>query len=245
MAAPAPADDPDRHERDRVRRRQKRHQRFGFHFKMFRLERQGRPGCQVDEPETALRVGQGTARAPGELAAHPAVHLSAQPGNGARIGHPVADNQQRPGLPGALKKSRHVIRRMLAVAVQREGPGKTLLSCLGQASPERGAFAEVFCVRNQLRARRLRPGRRVVRRTVVHDQHPVELPARRGDQGRYARALVETGEHHRACRRSRHAFSLNKISGAIEAKTDRAFFCTPPDRELSQLAAVTCARSDS
>ena len=64
MAAPAPADDPDWHERDRVRRRQKRHQRFGFHFKMFRLEWQGRPGCQVDEPEAALRVGQETARAP-------------------------------------------------------------------------------------------------------------------------------------------------------------------------------------
>ena len=218
MTAPAPADDPDRHERDRVRRRQKRHQRFGFHFKVFRLERQCRPSCQVDEPETALRVGQGTARTPGELAAHPAIHLPAQPGNGARVGHPVPDNQQRPGLPGALKKSRHVIRRMLAVTVQREDPCKILLSRLGQAGPERDAFAEVFCVPDHLRARRLRPGRRVVRRTIIHDQYPGKLLARRGDQGRNARPFVETGDHHRACRRSRHASSLNKISGAIEAK---------------------------
>src|ERR1035437_6008394 len=110
---------------------------------------------------------------------------------------------------------------MLAVAVQREGPGKTLLSCLGQAGPERGAFAEVFCVPDHLRARRLRPGRRVVRRTIVHDQHPGKLLARRSDQGRNARPFVETGDHHRACRRSRHASSLNKTSGAIEAKPAR------------------------
>jgi hypothetical protein len=45
-----------------------------------------------------------------------------------------------------------------------------------------------------------------------------ELPARRGDQGCDARALVETGDDHRACRRSRHTSSLNKISWAIEAK---------------------------
>jgi hypothetical protein len=62
----------------------------------------------------------------------------------------------------------------------------------------------------------LRPGRRVVRRTVIHDEHPGKLPARRVNQSRYARVLVETGNHHRACRRFRHASSLNKISGAIE-----------------------------
>jgi hypothetical protein len=61
-------------------------------------------------------------------------------------------------------------------------------------------------------------GRCVVRRTVVHDQHLGKLPARHGDQWRYARTLVETGDYHRACRRFRHASSLNKISGAIEAK---------------------------
>ena len=199
MAAPAPADDADGHERDRMRRCQERHQRFGFHFKMFRLERQGRPGCQVNEPETALRVGQGTARAPGELTAHPAVHLPAQPGNGACVGHPVADYQQRPGLPGAFKKSRHVIRRVLAIAVQREGPLKALLPCPGQPGPERGALAEIFFVRDHQRARRLRPGRRVVRRTVIHDQHAGKLPARRGDQSRQARALIETGDYDCAC----------------------------------------------
>ena len=105
VAAPAPADDANRHKYDRMCRCQECHQRFRFHFKMFRLERQSRPSGQVDKTETTLRVGQGTARAPGELAAHPAVHLPAQPGNGARVGHAVADDQQRPGLPGALRKA--------------------------------------------------------------------------------------------------------------------------------------------
>jgi hypothetical protein len=41
---------------------------------------------------------------------------------------------------------------------------------------------------------------------------------RRGDQRRYARTLVETGNHYRARCRVRHATSLNKIFGAIEAK---------------------------
>ena len=151
-------------------------------------------------------------------AAHPAIHLPAQPGNGARVGHPVADHQQRPGLFGAFKKSRHVIRLMLAVAVQCEGPLKALLLCLGQAGPERGAFAEIFCVRDHLSTSRLSLGCRVVRRTIVHDEHPGKLPARRGNYGRNARALVETGNHHRAGRRFRHAFSLNKSERSIEAK---------------------------
>lgn len=110
---------------------------------------------------------------------------------------------------------------MLAIAVQREGPCKTLLQRLGQAGSERSAFAEVFCVRDHLCARRLRPGRRVVCRTIVHDHYRGEMLAHCDDQGRNARTLVETGDYHRACRRSRHASSLNKIPGAIEAKPAR------------------------
>jgi hypothetical protein len=47
------------------------------------------------------------------------------------------------------------------------------------------------------------------------------LPARRGDQWRYARTLVETGDHHRARCRVRHASSLNKSERSIEAKSRR------------------------
>jgi hypothetical protein len=208
MAAPAPADNLDRYKRDRMLRRKECHQHFGFDLEVFRFERQGRPGSQVDEPKTTLRVGQVFARAPRQLAAHPAVHLPAQPGNGARVVHAVAHDQQRPGLFGALQKGGHVIRRMLTITVKREGPFKALFPCLAQAGFERSTLAEVLRMPDHRRARGLGPDRGVIRRTIVHDQHEGEMFARCGDQGRNARALVETGDHHRAFRRFKHASSL-------------------------------------
>jgi hypothetical protein len=214
----APANDSNRHKRDRVFRRQKCHQHFGFDLETLRLERQSGPSRQMDEPETALCVGQMPARAPRQLAAHPAVHLPAQPQNGARVVHAVADNEQRPGLFSALQKGGQIVRRMLAVAIESEGPFKALTQRPGQAGPERRALAEVPLMASHRRARRRSQGRGVVRRTVIHDQHRGKTPADCDDQGCDTRRLVETRDHHRACRRSKHASSLIQVPRRIEAR---------------------------
>ena len=58
MAAAAAADNPDGSKRDRVFRRQKRQQHFGFDLEMRRAQWQGRPGLQMNETEAGLGVGQ-------------------------------------------------------------------------------------------------------------------------------------------------------------------------------------------
>ena len=56
-ASTAP-NDPDRNEFHPPPRCEKGHQSFGFNLEVFRLERQGRPGLQMDEAKAGLRVGQ-------------------------------------------------------------------------------------------------------------------------------------------------------------------------------------------
>src|ERR1017187_5916909 len=48
------------------------------------------------------------------------------------------------------------------------------------------------------------------------------------DQGRDAGALVETRDHHRACRRSRHVSNLRQIPQGIETKATRATGISAP-----------------
>ena len=85
MASASAADDPDGNKLNPMPRREESHQHLGFDFETFRAQRQGRPGFQMDETKTALRIGQVPARAARQLAAHPAVHLPAQPGNGSAL----------------------------------------------------------------------------------------------------------------------------------------------------------------
>lgn len=68
-AASAPTDDFDGDKLDVARRREEGEQGFGFHLEMRRGERQCRPRSEVDEPETALGVGQVHGRISGNLAA--------------------------------------------------------------------------------------------------------------------------------------------------------------------------------
>src|SRR5674476_254767 len=60
--------------------------------------------------------------------------------------------------------------------------------------------------------------RRVIRRTVVHDQHELEMLAHRHDQSRDAGRLIETGDHCGIGGRFKHGDSLKLILPRIEAK---------------------------
>jgi len=57
VAVAAATDDFDGNELDSLPGREECHQRFGFNLEPLRFERQGCPGFQMNEPETALCVG--------------------------------------------------------------------------------------------------------------------------------------------------------------------------------------------
>ena len=124
-------------------RREKGQQHFGFDLEVFRVQRQRRPGSQMDKPEAGLGVGQRPPRALRKFPAHPPVHLPTQPGHFMRLIHAVADHQQRPGLFGATQQRGQIFRRVLAVAIERHRPFITLLQRARQSSFERRAFAQV------------------------------------------------------------------------------------------------------
>ena len=167
--APPLAEDLDGHKGDRMPLRKEGHEHFGFDLEALGFERQTGPSLELQQPKTALRIKELSAGALRELAAHPRVHLSAQPGHCLRVLHAVADNQQCPGLDGAMQKGRYVAGRVLAIAVKGEGPFIALLPCLREAGPERGALAAVPRMPHHRRARRLGCNRCRIRRTVVHD----------------------------------------------------------------------------
>jgi hypothetical protein len=218
MAASAWADDLNRHKYNAVVGRKEGHERFGFDLKSLCFERESRPGFQVDKPETTLRVGQAAPRAPGQLAAHPTIHPPPQPGHGARVIHTVADDQQCPGLSGAIQKGRYVVGRVLAVAIQSAGPFKALIACQGQPGPDGSAFAEVHRMAHHRRARHPGRGGGGIRRTVIHHRYQGEMLTHGCDQRRDGGPLVETGDDSRASRRSDHTATLRRIGAEIEKK---------------------------
>jgi hypothetical protein len=178
----------------------------------------------VNEPKTALRVRQGPAGQPRQLAAHPSVHLPAQPGNFPRIVHAVADHQTGSGSFGAPKQRRQILRRVLAVAVERHRPFATQIHRARQSRFERRTFAQVALVPDHDRAGNLCEAGRRIRRAVVHDQHGRELPAHRRNQRRDAGGLVEARNHGGAGGRFNHADSLKWFPPGIEAKLDTISF---------------------
>ena len=97
---------------------------------------------------------------------------------------------------------------MLAVAIERHGPFKTLLPRVRQAGFERSAFALVALVLDHDRAGNFGEARSFVRRTVVHDQHERELPAQSRDQSRDAGSFIETRNHGGTVGWFRHTESL-------------------------------------
>jgi hypothetical protein len=60
--------------------------------------------------------------------------------------------------------------------------------------------------------------RRVICRTVVHDQHEREMLAHRHDESRDAGTLIETRDHGGTGCRFKHGDSLKLIPPGIEAK---------------------------
>ena len=219
VTASTAANDPDRNELHPPPRREESHQRFRFNLEAFRLERQGRPGFQVNEPQSGLRVGKSPPRALRKFPAHPPVHQPSQPRHGVRVVHAVANHQPRAGLFGASQQRGQILRRVLAVAVERRGPFKTLLECLRQTGPERGAFAEISPMPDHHRARPASQARCLIGRAVVHDQNRRKILAHGFGQRRDGRPLVETGNHHRAFRRFKHGFSIISIRQESRPKT--------------------------
>lgn len=61
---------------------------------------QAGPSGQIDEAKAALSVGQVPASFPRELAAHPAVHVAAEPGNCFAMVHPITQNKAGPRALG-------------------------------------------------------------------------------------------------------------------------------------------------
>ena len=209
MAASARSDHADGNKGDRAFCGEEGHQHLRFRFETIRLESQRRPGGKVDKPETALRVGQAHARPLRQFAAHPTVHPAPQPGNGGRMGHAVADYEQSAGLISALQKSRKVVRRVLAVAIESEGPIIALSRRQGEAGPECRAFAEISIVRDNGRARVFGQGGGAISRAIVHHDHAEKMPPRRADDRCDAGALVESGDYGSASCHIEHIFNLS------------------------------------
>ena len=82
---------------------------------------------------------------------------------------PMTSNAPR--LPGATQEGWYVVRRVLAVAIESEGPFNALFPCPGQPCPERGTLAAVPLMPHHSRARRPGCDQCHIPRTVVHDDN--------------------------------------------------------------------------
>lgn len=81
----------------------------------------------MNEAEAALGVRQSAPGAVRQFSTHPAIDPSPQRRHGLGAWHSVADDQPGAGLFGALPKGRQISGVMLAIAIQRHGPGKAQL----------------------------------------------------------------------------------------------------------------------
>src|ERR1039458_3795174 len=222
MAASAPTDDLDGHKLNPIPRLNERQQHFRLDLEVICPQGHTRPDLEIDQPKAALGVWEKLPGAFGKAAAHPAIDLASEPGDGLGIVHAIADDQLRVGLLRTPEKTRHILRLVLPIAVHGQAPLASARERRGQASLECRAFAKVPRMIDHCRTCRRSQGRGVIGRTVVHDHDEGYMLAQFEDQGRDAGALVETRDYHRASRRSKHVSSLSQPPPGIEAKPARA-----------------------
>ena len=125
---------------------------FGFDFEVAGVDGEAGPGVEVHEPESVLGIGQMAVGEAGELAAHPAVDLAAQPRHARGIGHAIAHDEPGAGLIGALEEAGEIGGIVLTVTVHGDGPGEPLFVGGGPAAKECGAFSLGLVVTEDLGA---------------------------------------------------------------------------------------------
>src|SRR5262249_886926 len=106
-------------------------------------EHHGRPGLQVHQTKTALRIGQELSGGYREPAAHPTVYASAQPGHSAGIAHPIPDHQMRGRVGHTGKEQRNVLGRMLAVPIESKRPIKIVVASPTPTGLQGSSFAAI------------------------------------------------------------------------------------------------------
>lgn len=184
-------DDRDRDELDPVSCGQEGDQRFRLDLEPIRSQRETGPRLEFQEPEAALRIRQPAAGAPGQLVAHPAVHDPPQPLHPRRGVHPITHHQGASGLLGAKAKARDVFRGVLSVGIESHRPAVTALPCRMESGSQRGAFAPVDLVPDDLGTGGSRGLRGTVEGTVVHHDHPRHVHGRPSDQRTNRPGLVQ------------------------------------------------------
>ena len=188
-------DDADRDEFHRITCRNAGEQQLRLDFKMSRAQLNLRPCVQVHQPEAALAVGQGASSQARKPAAHPAVHLAAQPGHVTRFIHAVADDERGARLLGASQEGRNVPGRMLSVAIHGHGPAKAKLTGASPAGMQRGTFALRRGVAHHLRPRPRRQLPRGVGGAVIHHDDGGQLFADLSNERFDGRRFVQAGDH--------------------------------------------------
>ena len=113
-----------------------RDERLRLDFKTIRFELETRPGVQIHQSESTLRVRQWKPDELGEPPAHPSVHAAPEPGHQLRLAHAVADDEGGTSDCRAIKQRRNVFRRVLAVAIQSQYPGKAQAKGVLPAGPQ-------------------------------------------------------------------------------------------------------------
>jgi len=138
---------------------------------MIALDPELSPGIEAQQPESALGIGQGEVRLAGKLEAHPPVRRPADPRHPSRAGGAVPDNQRRAGPGGPFDECGDLLGRVLAIAIERQSPGKTRRARSRKTAAQRSALAEVVSMPFHQRPgiARDRAGR--IRRTVIHNDH--------------------------------------------------------------------------
>ena len=183
------------------------------HFR-FDLESVGgkaepRQGVEVHKPESALGIRQRGADETRQPPGHPTVHLTPQPRHAFRMVHAVADQHGRTRFFGCGKESGYVFGRVLAITVQSHCPDKTLFAGLSPPGLERGAFAAIDRMADDIRAGGGGADGSGVRGTVVHDDHVGKEAANTGDDFLDAGSLIETRNDRGALARPIHAARLS------------------------------------
>ena len=131
--------------------------------------------------------------------AHPAVHKAAEPGHLSGVKHAIADDQRGGLLFRALEEKRNIIRRMLAIAIEGEGPVEPELARVLPTRLQSGAFSSAAFVPQDFGASFFREIGRCILRAIIHYDHCGQAQPNRSHERPNGRLLVQTGNDRGTC----------------------------------------------
>src|SRR6267142_3656852 len=117
--------------------------------------------------KAALRIRQIRPAGFRQAAAHPTIDKPTRPRHRARVLHSIANNERRGGLFCTFEKGWNVFCRMLAVAIERQRPSKIFFSGMSPSLAQRRSLSEIPTIAQYCRSGGLRPGGRLIYRTIV------------------------------------------------------------------------------